>query len=377
MSGTTAGHGTTDGATGRGTAGPTAAGPGEGTLSAHSGTFARLALENVTREYPNAPGRLLGGPEELVPPRTYHPAFYGAYDWHSSVHMHWLLLRLLRRRAEHGGDTADPGRRGGPGTFDAGAVTAVLNAHLSPFALAAEADYLRSHPSFERPYGWAWLLALTAESSALQAEQWSVALIPAAYTVAELVLDWLPKARYPVRHGTHANSAFALGLILDSAEAAGVPELLPPVRAKLREWFLDDHGAAARWEPSGQDFLSPLLCEADAMRRVLPAAEFAGWLAAFLPGLRDGSGPFLTPPQVSDPSDPQIGHLHGLCLSRAAALRHLAAALPDGDPRVRTLTADADAHLAAGLPATVSGNFTTDHWLATFAALALEAAPVR
>jgi hypothetical protein len=331
----------------------------DGPLSAHADTFARLALANVTREYPNSPAQRLDSPEELVPPRTYRPAFYGAYDWHSSVHMHWLLMRLLGHYR---------------GSIDARAVTEALDAHLTPSALAAESGCLRANPSFERPYGWAWLLMLTAESNALGTQRWTAALTPAARTVAQLVVDWLPKADYPVRHGTHTNSAFALGLMLDSAEAIGAPELVEPVEAKLLEWFLHDYGGSPRWEPSGQDFLSPLLCEADAMRRVLPAGRFADWLAAFLPEL-SGSGPFLTPPRLSDPADPQIGHLRGLCLSRAAALRHIAAALPDGDDRVRTLAADADAHVAVGLQSGVaSGDFMTDHWLATFAALALEAA---
>ncbi|WP_372452112.1 DUF2891 family protein [Streptomyces oryzae] len=215
---------------------------------------------------------------------------------------------------------------------------------------------------------------LPGESGALGAvRQWRAALVPAAETVAELLLAWLPKATYPVRHGTHANSAFALSLILDSAERAGQQRLLGPVRAKVREWYVPDHGAATRWEPSGQDFLSPLLCEADAVRRVLPQSEFAAWLGRFLPELDSAAGPeFLPPPQVSDPADPQLGHLLGLCLSRAVALRGIAGGLPSGDPRVAALTTAAEANLAAGLPAATSGDFTTDHWLATFAALALD-----
>ncbi|MEV8565485.1 DUF2891 domain-containing protein [Streptomyces sp. NPDC051322] len=343
-------------------------------LTARAAGFARLALENVTREYPNIPAHLLGGPAELVPPRIHHPAFYGAYDWHSSVHMHWLMVRLLRRCDD---------------LVDAAAMTAVLDAHLTPDALVTEADYLRTHPSFERPYGWAWLLALTAECAALGNTRWTAALAPAARTVSALILDWLPKATYPVRHGTHVNSAFALGLVLDSAVAAGVPELTRPAAERLRSWFAADHGAALRWEPSGQDFLSPALTEADAMRRVLPGAEFAHWLTAFLPELEEGadhhSQPgtadtrtlFLAPPHVSDAADPQIGHLLGLCLSRAAALRRIAGALPPGDGRVGALATAADAHLAAGLPATSSGDFTTDHWLATFAVLALESGRAR
>ncbi|MDT0382454.1 DUF2891 domain-containing protein [Streptomyces sp. DSM 42041] len=328
-------------------------------LAAYAAAFARTALANITREYPNAPAHLLAGPHELVPPRDLHPAFHGAYDWHSAVHMHWLLVRLLRHH---------------PDRIPAGAVTAALDAHLTPAALDAEAAYLRAHPSFERPYGWAWLLLLTAECAALRTPdgaRWASALTPAARTVAGLFLDWLPRATYPVRHGTHANSAFALGLVLDSAAAAGVAELAAPVGARLHTWFADDHDAALRWEPSGQDFLSPLLAEADVMRRVLQPPRFATWLTAFLPELSSGRPEELPPPEVSDPADPQIGHLLGLCLHRAAALQAVAAALPPGDPRRAALDAAADAHLHVALPATDGDDFTLGHWLATFAALAL------
>lgn len=327
-------------------------------LAPHAARFARLALDNVTRAYPNSPAHLLTGPDELLEPRAHHPAFYGAYDWHSAAHMHWLLVRLLRRC---------------PDRVETAELTAVLDDHLTPPALAAEADYLRDHPGFERPYGWAWLLALTAEAAALPGRPWADALRPAARVVAGLLTEWLSKALYPVRHGTHANSAFALGLVLDHARAAGVPELAAPVTARLRSWFADDHDAPLHWEPSGQDFLSPALCEADAMRRVLAPGEFADWLTRFLPALAvTGGEPVFPPPRVSDPADPQIGHLQGLCLSRAAAARRVAAALPPGDARIGSLRETAAEHLGRALPATASGDFTTDHWLATFAALALE-----
>ncbi|HET6633559.1 MAG TPA: DUF2891 domain-containing protein [Streptomyces sp.] len=332
--------------------------PPESPLAPHAARFAELALANVTRSYPNSPAHLLAGPDELLEPRVHHPAFYGAYDWHSAVHMHWLLVRLLRRC---------------PDRVDTAAVAAVLDTHLTPQALAAEAEYLRDHSGFERPYGWAWLLALTAEAAALPDRPWAQALRPAARVVAGLLTEWLPKASYPVRHGTHANSAFALGLVLDHAQAAGAPDLAAPVTARLRSWFADDHDAPLHWEPSGQDFLSPALCEADAMRRVLTPGQFADWLTRFLPGLEaGGQEPAFPPPRVSDPADPQIGHLLGLCLSRAAAARRVAAALPSGDPRVPVLRETAAVHLDRALPATASGDFTTDHWLATFAALALE-----
>ncbi|MEU5272999.1 DUF2891 domain-containing protein [Streptomyces hygroscopicus] len=333
-------------------------------LGRYAARFAALAVANVTRSYPNAPAHLLSGPEDLAEPRRYHPAFYGSYDWHSSVHMHWLLVRLLRRC---------------PDRVRADEVTAVLDGHLTAGALAAEAEYLRAHPSFERPYGWAWLLALTAECRSLKGpagERWAKALEPAAGAVRALLTGWLERATYPVRHGVHTNSAFALGLVLDSAAAAGAEEVVEPVTEAVLGWFADDHDAPVHWEPSGQDFLSPALTEAEVMCRVLPEGEFACWLERFLPGLERGvPTTVLTPPVVSDPADPQIGHLLGLTLSRAAALRRLAAALPHGDPRADVLRTAARDHLAAGLPGTVSGDFTGDHWLATFAALALDGPP--
>ncbi|MET9494858.1 DUF2891 domain-containing protein [Streptomyces sp. NPDC006552] len=313
---------------------------------------AQLAAANVTREFPNFPAHLMTTATETTRPSTLHPAFYGAYDWHSSVHMHWLLLRTL---------PALP-----PATTTP--YTAVLDHHLTPENLATEAAYLLDRPGFERPYGWAWLTALAAEA---RDTRWGPAFGPAVDAVERLLAGWLPKATYPVRHGVHTNSAFALGLILDTGAAAGLSQTtLEGVRTRLRTWFADDHDAPAHWEPSGQDFLSPALSEADAMRRVLDAEAFARWLDRFLPGLRTGAPcALLDVPLVSDPADPHIGHLLGLALSRAAALRTIAGALPDGPVRSR-LTEAADAHLAAGLPAVDSGDFTTDHWLATFAELA-------
>ncbi|GAA0941045.1 MULTISPECIES: DUF2891 domain-containing protein [Streptomyces violaceusniger group] len=333
-------------------------------LGRYAARFAALATANVTRAYPNAPAHLLRGPEDLVEPRRHHPAFYGSYDWHSAVHMHWLLVRLLRRC---------------PDRVRADEVTAVLDGHLTADALAAEADYLRAHPSFERPYGWAWLLALTAECRSLPGpagERWAKALEPAADAVCALLGGWLERATYPVRHGVHTNSAFALGLVLDSAAAAGAKGIVEPVTEAVLDWFADDHDAPVHWEPSGQDFLSPALTEAEAVCRVLPEEEFARWLERFLAGVEWGAPvTVLTPPIVSDPADPHIGHLLGLILSRAAALRRVAAALPHGDPRADVLRTAARDHLAAGLPASVSGDFTGDHWLATFAALALDGPP--
>ncbi|OKJ78587.1 DUF2891 domain-containing protein [Streptomyces sp. CB02460] len=334
--------------------------------TAYAVPFAELALANVVREYPNAPAHLYQGPDELVAPRTLHPAFYGGYDWHSTVHMHWLLVRLLRRFSATGVLPATLTTR----------VREVLDTHLTPENLAVEAAYLRGRPHFERPYGWAWLVALAAECRALGTpggDRWADALAPAVEAVGDLLTGWLPRATYPIRHGIHPNSAFGLGLILDAGERAGLSgAVLDAVADRLRTWFADDHDAPVHWEPSGQDFLSPALTEADAMRRVLPAEEFRSWLAGFLPGLT--TSPLLTPPVVSDHADPQIGHLLGLTLSRAAALRTIGDALGEGPAR-DTLAAAAEAHLAVGLPTVSSGDFSSDHWLATYAALALDTPP--
>ncbi|MEU4928751.1 DUF2891 domain-containing protein [Streptomyces yokosukanensis] len=331
-------------------------------LTARAAGLARLALANITREYPNSPAHLMTSPDEDVRPSALHPAFHGAYDWHSSVHMHWLLVRLLRR---HGST---------PAFAETAPVIGVLDRHLTPRNIAVEAAYLLGRPSFERPYGWAWLVALAAECRAYggaAGDRWAEALAPGVAAVDALLTDWLPKATYPVRHGNHPNSAFALGLLLDSGELPAATT--DAVRRRLLDWFADDHDAPVHWEPSGQDFLSPALVEADAMRRVLDRERFARWLDRFLPALRSGAAcPPLQVPVVSDHGDPQIGHLLGLTLSRAAALRSIAAALPDGPVRARLARAAA-AHLALGLPAVQRADFTTDHWLATFAALALDA----
>ena len=284
--------------------------------------------------------------------------------------MHWLLVRLMRRFST-------------TGDLPTGLLTRVrevLDAHLTPENIAVEAAYLRGRPHFERPYGWAWLIALAGECRALatpDGDRWADALAPGVAAVGDLLADWLPKATYPVRHGVHNNSAFGLGLVLDAGSAAGLPQsVLDAAADRLRTWFTGDHDAPAHWEPSGQDFLSPALAEADAMRRVLPVEEFRAWMAVFLPALvcDTPDSTLLDPPVVSDHADPQIGHLLGLTLSRAAALRSIAGALPDGPART-ALLASAEAHLTLGLPTVSSGDFSSDHWLATYAALALDTAP--
>jgi len=311
---------------------------------------------------------VLDGPEDLRLPRDRHPAFYGCYDWHSAVHTHWLLVRLLRRYDDR---------------IEATAIRKVLDAHLTAAHLAAEAEVLRAWPGFERPYGWAWLVALAAECEAGACDEragadaaprvWADALFPAARAVSDLVLDWLPRAGRPVRDGTHANTAFALGLLLDAAPVLGLVDLAAAVRGYVAEWFLPDRDAPLRWEPSGQDFLSPALCEADLVRRVLTGAELGSWLAEFWPGLGAGEPRSVLDPVVTgDRNDGQLGHLDGLNLSRAAALGALAGALEEADERKAVLRSAAEAHLAVGVTALTESGYLSTHWLGTFAVLAVE-----
>lgn len=326
--------------------------------------LARTALANVVREFPFSAVSLFTGPSDLRLPRDRHPAFHGCYDWHSAVHTHWLLVRLLRRHGDR---------------IDGAAVHTVLDAHLTAPALAAEVEVLRAWPGFERPYGWAWLVALAAECELGSLDdpglqRWAEALRPAADVVVDLVLDWLPRAGRPVREGTHANTAFALGLLLDAAPVLGRADLGEAVRTYVNDHFLPDRDAPLRWEPSGQDFLSPALSEADLVRRVLTGVELASWLEGFWPGLAVGEPRCVLEPVVTgDRGDGQIGHLDGLNLSRAAALGALGEALGGADGRSAVLRSAAQVHCSAGLAALAETGYLSAHWLGTFALLAVEA----
>jgi hypothetical protein len=324
--------------------------------------FARLALGHVTREYPSKLDHVMNGPGDVRGPRALHPVFYGSFDWHSCVHGWWLLARLLRRF---------------PGMEEADAVRALFDGHLAEEKVAGEVAYLGEplRATFERPYGWAWLLMLAGELArheTADGRRWAEALRPLADAFVERFRAFLPKATYPVRAGTHFNTAFALTLGMEYADAAGDAGFRHALAGKAREWYGGDRGCQG-WEPGGDDFLSPALVEAECMRRALAADEFAEWLGAFLPGIADGEPAALfTPPRVSDRSDGKIAHLDGLSLSRAWCWRSLAAALPRGDARRDVAGRAADAHLAAGLRH-VAGDYMGEHWLATFAVLALEA----
>lgn len=324
--------------------------------------LARTALRNVRTEYPNKPDHVLAAPGDVRATRELHPAFYGSYDWHSCVHMHWLLARVRRLH---------------PALPERAAIAAAFDAHFADDAIATECVYLArpQATTFERTYGWAWLLELARElgqGDDPDARRWARALAPLADAFAARYVDYLPRARYPIRHGMHANSAFGLAFAIDYARASGAAALEEACVSRALAWFAADRDVPAAWEPSGADFLSPALMEADLMRRVLPHGRYGAWLDAFLPRLaRREPAALFAPAEVADRADPQIVHLDGLNLSRAWCMRGIANALPPGDARVRALLGAAEAHLEAGLAGIESADYMGAHWLATFAVLAL------
>jgi hypothetical protein len=324
--------------------------------------FATLALGHVTREYPNKLDHVLRAPEDLQAPRALHPIFYGSFDWHSCVHGYWLLCTLLRTF---------------PALPQAARIVALLDAHLTPENVAGELAYLDApqRAAFERPYGWAWLLMLQAELARHaddDGRRRAQTLAPLARAFARRFLRHLPYATYPVRAGTHANSAFALALALEYATLCRDDSLFGSVRDKARAWFANDADCQA-WEPGGEDFLSPALAEAECMRRVLRAPEYAAWLRRFLPRLeRREPAALFAPAAVSDRTDARIAHLDGLNLSRAWCFRSIAQALDADDARRVVLLSAADAHVRASLPH-LATDYAGEHWLATFAVLALGA----
>ena len=327
-------------------------------LASEASRLCRVALGHVTREYPHKLDHVLHGSHDLASPRTLHPVFYGSFDWHSCVHAYWLLTHLYRTF---------------PDMPEARDIAAVVDAHFTAENVAGEVAYLRRPGSgtFERPYGWAWLLKLAAELEKHETDvgrRWSRALEPLAAVFVERFLEFLPRATYPIRGGAHTNSAFALSLALEHSDV----RLAKLIREKAIAWYGGDHDCSA-WEPSGDDFLSPALTEVDCMRLVLAPAAFLQWLATFLPGLASRTPAALfTPATVSDRSDGKIAHLDGLNLSRAHCLRRLARALPEGDYRLPVLWESAEAHLAASLTH-VTGDYMGEHWLATYALMALTA----
>jgi hypothetical protein len=321
--------------------------------------FARIALTHLTREYPNKLDHVMSGPADVRGPKDLHPIFYGSFDWHSCVHGYWLLAKVSRLF---------------PDMPVAVTIRDLFDAQFTQVKVAAELAYVQTPASrgFERPYGWAWLLMLAAELERREGDErrWAERLRPLAVAFADRFKAFLPKADYPLRAGVHSNTAFALALAVEYARTCGDPDLAVLCEAKARDWYGGDRDCQA-WEPSGDEFLSGALMEAECMRRVLPQAAFREWLAEFLPRLGQGEPRTLfEPAKVSDRSDGKIAHLDGLNLSRAWCWRSIAGALDGGDPLKVVASEAADRHLDAGLPH-VAGDYMGEHWLASFAMLAL------
>lgn len=320
--------------------------------------FAGLALACVHKEYPNKISHSLLSDADVAPPRKLTPAFYGCFDWHSSVHGHWLLVRLVRTF---------------PNAPFATAAREALRQSLTAENIAGEAAYLKAEgrASFERPYGLAWLLQLAAELREWddpQVREMSANLYPAEQAALRRLEDWLPKLSYPVRIGEHAQSAFAMGLMLDYARSARDAKFSELVESKARQFYLADKNCPLAYEPSGEDFLSPCLGEADLMRRVLSGPEFSRWLGNFLPQISsDKNGEWLQPVVSPDPSDPKLAHLDGLNLSRAWMLEGIASGLPKGDKRLPAIATAAEAHRRSGLAAVTGAHYEGGHWLGSFA----------
>lgn len=321
-----------------------------------AGKFMQLALDCVHREYPNKIAHVLNSDADAAPPRELHPVFYGCFDWHSSVHGHWLLARLSRLHADH---PLVPAAR------------SALNESFADDKVAVEVAYLAADKNFERPYGTAWLLQLTAELREwddADARRWLQTLMPLEEAVIEQYRNWLPKLAYAIRLGTHNQTAFAFSLALDWSRTAGQKEMEHLLLRKINGFHGNDVNCPIDYEPSGEDFLSPCLMEADLMRRVLPRDEFQQWLSAFLPGIPvDGTGDWLKVGVVNDPTDGKLVHLDGVNLSRAWNLYAIARALPDDDARRAALLAAAKIHASSGLASVSSEHYEGGHWLASFA----------
>jgi len=335
-------------------------------LGSVASAYAPAIIRAVQQEYPNHMQHVITGPEDTPTPRELHPAFYGCFDWHSSVEMHWTLIRLLRLVPEK---------------FDQTAALAVLDAHLTEPALLQETKYMLARRSFERPYGWGWALTLAHELTVWEHElagKWLMALYPLADAITELMLAWMPKATYPIRVGMHSNSAFGLARSMPWAHyrtKQGDDRLLTAIRQIATKWYGEDQDYPAHYEPSGSDFLSPALTEIDLMNLVLDRESFHQWLERFLPGLADASPRSLFEPvYVSDPTDGQLAHLHGLNLYRAFVWKYLSEILPSTDKRQAHMQAAADAHAQVSLGAVIGSDYMVEHWLACYAMLYLSGA---
>lgn len=334
-------------------------------LRSEAAGYARVALTNIKREFPSLIIHTMDKPGDFpFRPRARTPVFYGSYDWHSCVEMHWLLVRLLRIAAN-----AVPAKE----------IKTALRAHFSRVPMEAEAEFIGGPDGIqERPYGWAWALALIEETQALECpdgEKWAAAMEPLAEAVAGAFLQWLLRAGYPVRYGLHSNTAFSLSRALPFARRqahAGQPALLEAITARAQQWYAADTLYPAAFEPSGHDFLSPALCEAELLAQVMPEGEFGSWLSFFLPGIAGGEPACLFKPvDVTGTTDGQIAHLHGLNASRAWCWRRIAEALPKGDDRISPAIDAAQAHAEAVLPHVTGDDYMVEHWVPSYAVLML------
>mgnify|MGYP001822112853 CR=1 FL=1 len=314
--------------------------------------FVPKTITSLHRRYPNMVQLYLNDDEDVRPPQSLHPAFFGCFDWHSSVHSHWQVVRALRLF---------------PNATFADAARQALNRSFTAKAIAAEVDYVTDRPSFEMPYGMAWLLQLTAELhewDSAEACAWSDRLSPLEALAKERMIAYLRRLPYPIRSGLHNQTAFAMGLALDWARSTGAAAYATSFEERARTFFLQDIDAPLAYEPSGVDFLSPTLAEADLMRRVLPHAEFVTWLDGFLGG-RDLSA-HLAPARPVDASDGQLAHFAGLNMSRAWMLRGIASALPLDDERAMAYQELAQQHLESGLTSALDNDYMVAHWAPSF-----------
>lgn len=320
--------------------------------------FARLALDCIHQEYPNKIAHTLSSDEDVAPPRQLTPVFYGCFDWHSSVHGHWLLTRLLRLYPDE--------------SFAPAAESALQKSFVAE-NVAVEVRYVSDdqRASFERPYGVAWLLQLTAELREWddpRAKRWLTTLLPLETVLVARMETWLGKLAYPIRIGEHAQTAFAFGLFLDWAKVAGRDDFYQLVTQRSKDFYQADQNCPLAYEPGGQDFLSPCLAEADLMRRIMPGTDYAAWLSDFMPGIpTDGRDDWLKLAVVTDPTDGKLAHLDGLNISRAWMLEGIAAGLPEDDARKPALTGAAAKHRNSGLASVTGEHYEGGHWLGSFA----------
>jgi hypothetical protein len=325
--------------------------------------LAILPFNCIQKEYPNKPDHVIAGINDIKPTKQLHPAFYGCYDWHSSVHGHWLLIYILRNF---------------PQLTIANNIINRLNENLTKDNILKEIEYINNddRKSFERPYGWAWLLKFYEELYLWHnenAKKWKESLEPLAKVIASKFIVYFPSQTYPIRSGIHPNTAFGFSFALDYARTVGDDALEKLLTERTRSYYINDRNCPAEFEPGGNDFLSPCLTEADLMRRILSKEEFSKWFHNFLPGISKGEPQtLLTPAVVGDRSDPQIVHLDGLNLSRAWCMYSIGKALNDDDPAKVILLNSARIHATDALSNVASGYYEGEHWLATFAAYMLD-----